>query len=459
MMQNLSEDNFNRLSISIMEKFNCSYEEALNKLSNMTLRICCGEKIKTSLAFQAALVTAVSTGKRAFLGGVDVVLPNTEIPCLLPIGRGVNLDELIAAYGACTVNNTTNQYSFTLSIDLPSDISNNSLEIICNSWQAGVTHSEFNTQLEENNFLPLGGIAAGSIGVGLAFLLASGIDKRCADLPVGISLWRPDLNWLDDNAVGEEIFALPKQAWILGLGHLGQAYIWNLSMLPFEDSSKVKIVLQDFDEIVEANFSAGVLAEKENIGKKKTRVCSQWLENFGFETAIIEKKFDQYTKVEAEEPYVALCGFDNALARTYLEDAGFDLIIEAGLGSGLSSFDEIIVHTFPNAEKSPKDIWENEVYSKSTLNSVVLERMKDYAQEECGVLPIVLAKKAISSSFVGVLAGAQVVSELVRAANCNTRYEYISTRVRNLKRQKAFPLNLYSSEIARNGFLEFNNRI
>ena len=72
-----------------------------------------------------------------------------------------------------------------------------------------------------------------------------------------------------------------------------------------------------------------------------------------FNTIICERKFTKQTKREEEEPYVALCGFDSGNSRTYLEDTGFDLIIEAGLGGSLSQFDEISIHTFQNATPPP----------------------------------------------------------------------------------------------------------
>ena len=152
---------------------------------------------------------------------------------------------------------------------------------------------------------------------------------------------------------------LPEKFWMLGLGHLGQAYLWNIAFLPYKDRSKITF-LQDTDRMVKANWSAGLLCDDEKLLMNiKTRICSNWLEKKGFKTRIIEKKFDESTKRndEDEEPLLAICGFDSAKSRVSLEMAGFDLIVEAAVGGTLSTFDCISLHTFPNSEKTPHEIW------------------------------------------------------------------------------------------------------
>jgi hypothetical protein len=244
---------------------------------------------------------------------------------------------------------------------------------------------------------------------------------------------------------------------MLGLGHLGQSYLWNLSLLPYKNTNEVTVILQDFDKIKEANYSAGVLTEQEHCKSYKTRVCSNWLERGGFETIITERKFDINTKRIGEEPFVGLCGFDNAEARTYLEDVGFDLIVEAALGGSGKLFDDIMIHTFPNASKSPKDIWKADSAVDIELNQEVLTQMNSlFENEECGIVPLTISGKAISSSFVGILTGALVFGELIRAANCDKRYETIHAQVRNLKYHKGFVLKDYDTEMSRNGVVQIS---
>ena len=90
----LSEDTFNRLSLGIIEKQNCSPEDAMQKLESLSIYLVCGDKIKISLPLQAALITAVNTGKRAFLGGVYIQMPPDTL-CLLPWSQAKTFNEMV----------------------------------------------------------------------------------------------------------------------------------------------------------------------------------------------------------------------------------------------------------------------------------------------------------------------------------------------------------------------------
>src|SRR5688500_8162240 len=94
----LNVDSFNRLSLCLIEKFRISSEAAMEKLAALKLNLICGEKIKSSIPLQAALLTAVNTAKRAFLGGVFVEMPDT-VPCLVPWPGNKSLNEVVLELG------------------------------------------------------------------------------------------------------------------------------------------------------------------------------------------------------------------------------------------------------------------------------------------------------------------------------------------------------------------------
>ena len=74
----------------------------------------------------------------------------------------------------------------------------------------------------------------GALAVSHAFSAEQ--DDPCAGRTVqGISLWAPDARevWWEDN--GPEEYYLPNALWLVGLGNLGQAYLWALSWLPYAD--------------------------------------------------------------------------------------------------------------------------------------------------------------------------------------------------------------------------------
>jgi len=181
-------------------------------------------------------------------------------------------------------------------------------------------------------------------------------------------------------------------------------------------------------------------------------MCAEWLERFKFETAICERKFDANTRVVGEEPRVALCGFDSARSRALLQGAGFDLVVEASLGGKLHTFDNIILHTFPDSTQEPNVIW-GTANDEPEINEAVLAALQT-DKESCGIVPLTIAGKAVSSSFVGACAGALVIAELIRGLHGGNRYEKIALQLRVPEQKKAVlhPNRQYGIEMAVNGY-------
>lgn len=111
--------------------------------------------------------------------------------------------------------------------------------------------------------------------------------------------------WRHKEAAGPVIERLPSSLWLIGLGNLGQAYLWTLSLLPYEKPEDVKLVLQDFDVLAESNTSTSLLTRGELVGTRKTRAMAAWAEARGFEAAIVERPFLQ--------PIFALVGTNRQL--------------------------------------------------------------------------------------------------------------------------------------------------
>jgi len=62
---------------------------------------------------------------------------------------------------------------------------------------------------------------------------------------------------------------LPGALWMIGMGNLGQAYLWALGSLPYADPGSVSLVLQDYDRITEENWATSVLVKEETYGALK----------------------------------------------------------------------------------------------------------------------------------------------------------------------------------------------
>jgi hypothetical protein len=422
-----SENSFNRLSIALIEKNGFGAEEALQQLKSFKVRLRCGEAIRSSVPLQAAFLTAVNTAARAFLGGVQVELP-ADVICLLPWPGAGSLNAIALELGA----NFTSELEpglLTLHFGTGEKPTDEEIVVWATDWRGGVfTESEV-TPVNGTGLLPLGGVYAGGLAVALAFLKTAKIQPQALDKTTGISLWRPDLNWLAKDAEGPADVAVPTKLWLLGLGHLGQAYLWTLGLLPFPASAGVEFFLQDHDKAVEANLSAGLLCTADDVDQLKTRICADWLAKRGLATRLIERKYDLRTVRGEGEPYVALCGFDNAYSRSILENAGFDLVVEAGLGDSLENFDKIMLHTFPSEFQTAEKVWGN--FQTGLLpKERVLQALSATAKKVCGILELTIAGKAVSSSFVGACAASLAVAELLRARNGGLKIDKLVTQLR-----------------------------
>jgi hypothetical protein len=422
----LTENTLNRLAKALMIRHGIDYPSALAMLDTFQLNLVCNDKVFTSPSHQAALLTAVNTGKRAFHGGVFVDMP-MNVPCLLNWPGNLTLNEIVQLLGGTLSPVESGAKGEILYIGKPSKKVNEGYVLYCSGWRGGIASTKIIPQFQKGADFSLGGIAAAAIGVARSFLRISDLNSGSEVEQQGISLWRPDVDWLHPDADGPELEFLPSKLWILGLGHLGQAYLWNFALLPFQNPGNVSFMLQDFDRAVEGNYASGMLCEKNNVGQKKTRICAEWLEQRGFATTIAERPFDTLTKRSPDEPSIACCGFDKAEPRTILENAGFDLIVECALGADAYRFDRLILHTFPGASRTPAEIWKTFNDPKTDPNLVKAFKQRD----ACGIVAETLAKKAIASSFVGALAGTLVAAEIVRALHGGTRCELVQLHVRH----------------------------
>jgi hypothetical protein len=74
-------------------------------------------------------------------------------------------------------------------------------------------------------------------------------------------------------------------------------------------------------------------------------------------------------------------------------------------------------------------------------------------KDHCGIVAETLAKKAISSSFVGAVAGALATAELLRAFNSGIRCELIQAHLRNNEPPGVIVKNeSYGIRVARSGY-------
>lgn len=421
-------DQLNRLAKAVMQQRRINYEEALAVLSGFRIHFSCPTASARRLQYQAALLTAINVGKRAFLGGVTVQVSSTVL-CALPGWTGRPLHVVAQELGAKIVHSRP-ETEKVVWLGAGEDARPGDLILVADDWRGGFVPAGTALPYAEVDGGALGGVFAAGLTVARMFVETAGVAPGACDTSYGLSLWRPDLPWTDGDARGPVISRWPEKLWLLGLGHLGQAYLWTLGLLPFDSNSGPLLYLHDFDQITTGNWSAGLLCEENLVGKLKTRVCAEWVEHRGFKTRCIERPFDANTKVNDGEPRVALCGFDNSASRRPLESSGFDLVVECGLGSSLDQFDRLMLHTFPDASQRPQDIWADAIRPETSDFDPKLFGV-ELAEGECGVLLDELARKPIAASFVGAASAALVIAELLRGLHGGNRYELVLLHLRS----------------------------
>ncbi|WP_254016758.1 ThiF family adenylyltransferase [Mesorhizobium escarrei] len=317
-------------------------------------------------------------------------------------------------------------------------------------WVAVTGPQHVLSRYAEREHCSLAPILAAALAVSETFLGFAGIDLLAGKRVVGLSLWRPDLGHTNPEAVGPVVTALPKQAWLLGLGHLGNAYLWALATLPFADPTDVLLYLLDFDKVEKSNTETGVLFRSRDIGRLKTRVCSNWLERFGIKSRLVERRFDKHTRRLDGEPALALSGFDNNEARQLLVGASFGRVVDSGLGGTATNFDSISFRTWPNA-RAAVEIWPvlsaaekadaEEAILKAAEENPAYRRLK---RDRCGIIEY--AGKSVAVPFVGMVAATLVMADTLRVLNDGERLQNLKVRLGELSGELAVTWSKYTKD-------------
>ncbi|MCY4497240.1 MAG: hypothetical protein OXC14_08140 [Rhodospirillaceae bacterium] len=403
-----------------------SVEEAERLFSGYRLQILVGPDVADSPSLQAALLTAVNCAARTLLGGVTVVGAQGQLRVSLPSFH--DLASATTGLGGRPVS-VIDPVIPTLIIG---DVETKSLEplalrVIVSGWCGGVAPATKNLELDAGPCVTTAGVLAGAVAVSEVFQRLRGNNPMACRRSVGLSLWRPSQDWLSAEH-GPPVDRLPMSAWLVGMGNLGQAYLWTLGFLPYGDQA-VELVLQDLDVLAPSNLSTSLLTTPALLGRKKTRALADWSERRGFRTAIVERSFAPDFKVSAREPIVALIGVDNALARQAVEDVGFDRVIEAGLGRGPKDFLGLDLHTFP-ASKPARQVWRETAVADADIAQPAYRALLEQTGDRCGTVR--LAGRSIGAPFVGAVAAALVIAELIRLVMGDRRYEIVSCHLRDL---------------------------
>lgn len=376
--------------------------------STYVLQIFVTADVAGSPTRQAVLLTAINAGARAFRGGVRIA-GHLDWAVTGGWGAGTHAAEIVSWLGGTIVDVLDGRYPTIVlgryDEDLPGRVV---IRPTWGGWAAGVVTSEAARRPEEIEH-PVSGVAAGGLAVSEAFGHIRG-SVAMGRRDIGVSLWDPELSWTEPEAVGPDLRYLPTRLWLLGLGHLGQAYLWTLGFLPYQDRSGVELWLQDFDRVVEANRSTGLLVDAQTpAGMLKTRLGAAAMEGLGFHTKLIERPFDETVVPGASEPTWALGGLDGVEPRRHL--GAFNFAVDMGLGAARDDYLGIRMHTFPAAGDAT-DVFRRPVADVPQPDAPVAAWAAKAANDPCGVIKV--QNVAVGAAFVGAVAASFAIAEILR---------------------------------------------
>jgi hypothetical protein len=429
-------DTLGRITKLFIDRDDTSLEEAAALLAGCRLILRCGPEVDGSATWQAAVLTAANIACRCFPGGVRVqgVGPG---PLRVPWMSTCTFSQaLVEVVGEDALRHGDQLWTGAIMIafgTVGETSRSQGIQVTFDGWTCAVSPLTDPIRLSERDGCVLAGVAVGALAVSEVFLGTFGFAVDAGARTIGLSLWRPDLPWDAPGAAGVQapIRHLPGEVWLLGLGHLGQAFAWAFGLLPFSQPKRVNVILQDFDRLVHANLDTGLISSFQDEGCLKTRVVSAFLEGRQVKTRLIERRFDEYTHPQLDEPRIVLAGMDGQGPRHLLDKAGFDLVIDCGIGGTVANFDSITINVLPNPRLTAANLWpqaDNERDARRTDEATRLASSRGVYKEVlerrgCGHVD--LAGRAVAVPFVGAVSAALVLSELLRRVMGATQFDRI----------------------------------
>ncbi len=400
-------------------------EDAISSHSKTGIVLVADTPSCTSDLGQAALLTALVTAQRAF-GHVHVEVDAADTTINGGVWRNQTLAEVITAEGATIglpdASITEAEMWPTILIGgspTPTGVTSPlcRLRATWHDWTAAVrpvAGDDARTFDGGDSPCVLAAIGAGALAVSEAFDWNRGrAGSDSGFRSITIDLWDPSGSARTTPLVMPPAMAhAPYAWWLVGLGHLGQAYAWVITLLGYGDSAAVEVVLQDTDHVTDSTHSTGVLTRLDHVTRPKTRVVASQLEAAGLRTRIIERNLGTDLRIHAAEAHVALLGVDNLPTRRLTSSVHWKAAIDVGLGTGATDYASLVLRRFPGHLTSAQvPAWQDEPSPTRVPDKPAFEDATART-DACGLVE--LAGKAVGASFVGVIAATLAVAEACR---------------------------------------------
>ncbi|MBO9461168.1 hypothetical protein [Labrenzia sp. R5_0] len=426
-------DNLNRTAKLFLDQQEAtSFEESHQKLRQYRLH---AEYRANSAANQIGLLTLINTASRFALGGVTVS-GDLNVPMQVPYPRFQTLGEAAIALGAAPAEPDMLIPTVIFGEGKKED-PERMIRAIATGWSGGIAPVSASLPNATRPAIAPAAILSGAMAAAEGFALLSGNEPIAGRRIAGMSLWEPERihNWFSDDVVGPDLIALPSDFWLLGLGHLGQAFLWTILMSPYQNPEDVHVLLQDFDDITGSTISTSILSSADMVGVRKTRAMARILDDAGFRTTVLERRFDGNFKRLPDDPAVLICCVDNKKARKVMERPGFPLILEAGIGQTKDDFRSLRFHSFP-AKRRAHDLWRDERQKSGEITNRYTE-LSSQGLDPCGLAR--LANTAVGAPFVGAVAGPVIFSQLLRALHGRSIHAAIDLDLKTVTSRRMIP--------------------
>jgi len=427
-----------RIRAALVNSGRHTFPEAESKLAASRLSLVVGANAVNTPAGQAAFLTATATGTRCF-GSVTVHGPLSQ-PLLFPLPIAAkSLSEAAAYFGAQTTDALLTSRRVLIGSDMePGD--GWSVQAFWNGWTAGTAPGRRPVSIGRSD-CALAGVTAGALAVGQAFLAEQG-DHRAGETAQSLSLWAPGLCEFGTDQIGpcsSQVY-LPRELWLIGLGNLGQAYLWSLSLLPYERPEDVLLFFQDDQKIAKENWGTSILVQRGRYGILKTRVAEEWATGRGYQARRVDRRLDEHLFRSDAEPGIAMAGLDGMLARRLLGRRGFEYVIDAGLGATVNDYQKFRINVFGCSE-DPADHFRGveDQPVQVTQELMQLSAYQDLARARgdggCGAA--MLAGSSVAVPFVSAVTAAFAVTQAIRIASAQAHHVGITGDVSDLRSVRA----------------------
>jgi hypothetical protein len=381
------------MKLALDDGMAASVEEAERLFRSFNVQFVVGKDVRRNHGLQAALVTLLNAAPRTFLG--DITLTG-DLDFCLSVGwwHGEQIRDVARHFGVACAASPHKRPTILIGDCLGVNIGHEF------QLHLGLTARGFTLSPDGPSELPPSTCVAGGVAAAGAAL------NECFQFLYFRRLWAGQreirFNLPGDRTLSE---SASKSIWLIGLGHVGQAFLWCTGLSIPDNHRSLRFRLQDFDEVTPSTLSTGLLAGLQDVGHPKVALGARELRKLGVECTVSTGRANpaQPPPIGADLCIVAVDSFG---FRRQLDQLKRLRILEGGIGDGASGFTKVQIHTLPG-RRPAADIWcgaDPAATRQISISPPAYQNLLRESRDECGTTQ--LAGRSIATPFVGAFLGA-----------------------------------------------------